>query len=63
MDEPVAVVIEEVVITPMPEETPQDNDDDNNITDWAHLYETGVFEDELMHEAEKMQQENNNLTN
>jgi len=29
------------------------NDDDNNIPDWAHLYEAGAFEDEPMHEAEE----------
>ena len=33
----------------------EDNEEDNyddNIPDWAHLYEAGVFEDEPMHEAE-----------
>ena len=29
------------------------DDDDNNIADWAHLYETGAFEDEPMDEAEE----------
>ena len=29
-----------------------DDDDDNNIADWAHLYEAGAFEDEAMDEAE-----------
>jgi hypothetical protein len=29
-----------------------DDDDDNNIADWAHLYEAGAFEDEPMDEAE-----------
>ena len=33
------------------EDNEEDNNDDN-IPDWAHLYETGVFEDEPMHEAE-----------
>jgi hypothetical protein len=28
-------------------------DDDNNIADWAHLYEAGVFEDEPVDEAEE----------
>ena len=30
-----------------------DDDDDNNIADWAHLYEAGSFEDEPMDEAEE----------
>ena len=30
-----------------------DDDDDNNIADWAHLYEAGAFEDEPMDEAEE----------
>ena len=30
----------------------EENNDDDNIPDWAHLYELGVFEDEPMHEAE-----------
>jgi hypothetical protein len=30
-----------------------DEDNDNNIADWAHLYEAGAFEDEPMNEAEK----------
>ena len=30
------------------------DDDDNNIADWAHLYEVGAFEDEAMDEAEQM---------
>jgi len=33
------------------EDNEEDNNDDN-IPDWAHLYEAGVFEDEPMHEAE-----------
>src|SRR6185503_11144396 len=33
------------------EDNKEDNNDDN-IPDWAHLYEAGVFEDEPMHEAE-----------
>ena len=34
----------------------EDNEEDNddvNIPDWAHLYEAGAFEDEPMHEAEE----------
>ena len=31
----------------------EDNDDDDNIPDWAHLYEAGAFEDEPTHEAEE----------
>ena len=30
-----------------------DDDDDNNIADWAHLYEAGAFQDEPMDEAEE----------
>ena len=30
----------------------EENNDDDNIPDWAHLYEAGVFEDKPMHEAE-----------
>jgi len=30
-----------------------DDDDDNNIADWAHLYEAGAFEDEPMDKAEE----------
>ena len=30
-----------------------EDDDDDNIADWAHLYEAGVFEDEPMDEAEE----------
>ena len=33
------------------EDNEEDNNDDN-IPDWAHLYEAGVFEDKPMHEAE-----------
>ena len=33
------------------EDNKEDNNDDN-IPDWAHLYEAGVFEDEPMDEAE-----------
>ena len=29
------------------------DDDDNNIVDWAHLYEAGTFEDEPMNVAEE----------
>ena len=28
-----------------------EGDDDNNIADWAHLYEAGAFEDEPMDET------------
>ena len=31
----------------------EENNDDDNIPDWAHLYEAGAFEDEPMHEAEE----------
>ena len=34
------------------EDNGEDNDDDN-IPDWAHLYEADDFEDEPMHEAEE----------
>ena len=34
------------------EDNEEDNDDDN-ITNYAHLYEAGAFEDEPMHEAEE----------
>ena len=34
------------------EDNEEDNDDDN-IPDWAHLYEAGAFEDEPMHGAEE----------
>ena len=34
------------------EDNEEDNDDDN-MPDWALLYEAGAFEDELMHEAEE----------
>ena len=34
------------------EDNEEDYDDDDNIPDWAHLYEAGAFEDEPMHEAE-----------
>ena len=36
----------------VPMEDNEENNDDDNIPDWAHLYEAGVFEDEPMHEAE-----------
>ena len=29
------------------------DNDDNNIADWAHLYEASAFEDEPMDEAEE----------
>ena len=35
------------------EDNEEDNDDDDNIPDLAHLYEAGAFEDEPMHEAEE----------
>ena len=31
-----------------------EGDDDDNIADWAHLYEAGAFEDEAMDQAEEM---------
>ena len=31
-----------------------EGDDDDNIADWAHLYEAGAFEDEPMDDAEEM---------
>jgi hypothetical protein len=34
-------------------EDDEDNDDDNNIPDLAHLYEAGAFDDEPMDEAEE----------
>ena len=34
------------------EDNEEDNDDDN-IPDWGHLYEAGAFEDEPMHEVEE----------
>src|SRR6185295_10772540 len=33
------------------EDNEEDNNDDN-IPDWTHLYKAGVFEDKSMHEAE-----------
>ena len=36
----------------VPMEDNEENNDDDNIPDWAHLYEAGVFEDEPIHEAE-----------
>ena len=45
------------------EDNEEDNNDDN-IPDWAHLYEAGVFEDEPMHEAEAIAaKEQHPLTN
>ena len=37
----------------VPMEDNEEHNDDNNIPDWAHLYEAGAFEDEPMHEAEE----------
>ena len=42
------------------EDNEENNDDDDNIPNWAHLYKTGVFEDEPMHEQKQMLQKNNN---
>ena len=36
----------------MMQEGEGDDDEDNNIADWAHLYEAGAFEDEPMDETE-----------
>ena len=36
----------------VPMEDNEENNDDDNIPDWAHLYETCAFEDESMHEPE-----------
>ena len=35
----------------VPMEGDKGYDDDNNIADWAHLYEAGAFEDEPMDKA------------
>ena len=40
-----------------------DDDDDNNIAYWAHLYEADAFEDEPMDKAEKILRKINHLTN
>ena len=32
---------------------PMEDNEEDNIPDWAHLYEAGAFEDEPMHEAEE----------
>ena len=37
-----------------------EGDDDNNIADWAHLYEAGAFEDEPMDDAEEMDEAGEN---
>ena len=37
-----------------------EGDDDDNITDWAHLYEAGAFDDELMDDAEEMDEAGEN---
>ena len=37
-----------------------EGDDDDNIVDWAHLYEAGVFEDEPMDDAEEMDETGEN---
>ena len=37
-----------------------EDDDDDNIADWAHLYETGAFEDESMDDAEEMDEAGEN---
>ena len=36
------------------------DDDDNNIADWAHLYEAGAFQDEPMDEAEEINEAEEN---
>ena len=37
-----------------------EGDDDDNIADWAHLYEAGAFEDEPMDDAEEMDEAREN---
>ena len=37
-----------------------EEDDDDNIADWAHVYEAGAFEDELMDDAEEMDEAGEN---
>ena len=37
----------------VPMEDNEEDNDDVNIPDWAHLDEAGAFEDKLMHEAEE----------
>src|SRR6185312_8514314 len=37
-----------------------EGDDDDNIADWAHLYEAGAFEDEPMDDAEEMDEAGEN---
>ena len=43
------------------EDNEEDNNDDN-ITDQAHLYEAGVFEDEPMDDAEEMDEAGENAS-
>ena len=37
-----------------------EGDNDDNIIDWAHLYEAGAFEDESMDDAEEMDEAEEN---
>ena len=37
-----------------------EGDDDDNIADWAHLYEAGAFEDEPMDNVEEMDEAGEN---
>ena len=37
-----------------------EGDDDDNIADWAHLYEAGAFEDEPMDDAKEMDEAGEN---
>ena len=39
-----------------------EEDDDHHITDWAHLYEAGAFEDELMDDAEEIDKAEENAS-
>ena len=39
-----------------------EEDDDHNIADWAHLYEAGAFEDELMDDAEEIDKAEENAS-
>ena len=39
-----------------------EKDDDHNIVDWAHLYETWAFEDEHMDDAEEMDEAGENAS-
>ena len=37
-----------------------EGDDDDNIADWAHLYEAGAFKDEPMDDAKEMDEAGEN---